>query len=77
MLSEEDRLEIKNEIRSCFEEILNDQGITLSEHAKDHYFVANLRSGVSNVRKAAWWSIITTLIPAMLYLIWFSLTHYK
>ena len=77
MLSEEDKLEIKNEIRSCFEEILNSQGITLAEHTKDHYFVSNLRNGVAQMRRATWWSIIVTLVPAILYLIWCAITNHK
>lgn len=75
MLSEEDKLEIRNEIRSCFNEILNNQGMSLSDHAKDHYFVNSLRSGVSTARKATWCAIFTTLIPAILYLIWVAITN--
>ena len=73
-LSEEDRREIREEIKSCFRQELHEQGMDLHSHARDHEFISAMRGGTCTIRKASIWTLTAVLLGGFLGLIWAVLT---
>ena len=69
MLDENDKREIKEVIRECFAEILSEQGMTPAEHTAQHTYIKSLQETSGIIKKASWWTLISTIIAAIIYAI--------
>ena len=67
MLSEDDKREVKEVIRECFSELLSEQGLSIARHADDHRYIRGLQGTSNTIKKASWWTVISTLIAALLW----------
>ena len=72
-LSEDDKREIREEIREGFKEFFAEQGITIAEHSEDHRRWRSLWEGIKAVRMAGLVTLVTTGITGLLGLLWMAL----
>ena len=69
MLSENDKREVKEVIRQCFSELLSEQGLSTAKHAAQHTYIENLQETSHIIKRASWWTLVSTLIAAIVWAI--------
>ena len=69
MLTEDEKREIREVIRECFSEFLSEQGLSTAEHANAHKYIKCLQETSSTIKKASLWTLISTLIAAIIWAI--------
>jgi len=72
-LSEDDRREIREEIRAGFKEFFAEQDITVAQHVSDHRRLQGLWEGIKVVRMACLVALATTGVTGLLGLLWVAL----
>jgi len=61
-LSDQDRREVREEIKTGFKEILDDQGLDLNTHGDHHTFICSFRKSLRRIGYAAIWGVTVGLL---------------
>ena len=69
MLTEDEKREIREVIRECFSAFLSEQGLSVAKHSAQHAYIENLQETSHIIKKASWWTLISTIIAAVLWAI--------
>jgi len=73
-LSDDDKREIREEIRGGFKELYEEQGFTKAEHMQDHEAMHNIRKCSGTIRKASIWTITAFVVSSFLAICWCAMT---
>jgi len=73
MMTEEDKIIIRNEMRIALEEFFENHGLTSKEAAENCRFVKSLRE-TTTMKRASWWTAGATLTAAILGLLYGLIT---
>jgi len=74
MMTEEDKIIIRNEMRIALEEFFENHGLTSKEAAENCRFVKSLRESTTTMKRASWWTAGATLTAAILGLLYGLIT---
>jgi len=74
MMTEEDKIIIRNEVKKALEDFFEDHGLTSKEALENCRFVKGLRESTTIMKKASWWTAGATLTVAILGLLYGLIT---